>query len=315
MDKKASIVIPVYRAEHTVERCVRSVLEGTYGNVELLLIEDRGGDRSLEICNRLAQADARVRVFANGENRGVSHTRNVGLAKATGEYLMFLDSDDWVEPDFVRSMVEAMAPGVLPVCGYYNHDEVKNGRMDVYGWAGGEAAKAVPLSQGLLQMRQGRLLQMIWNKAFRLDAVRSHGLRFQEDLSCGEDFRFLLDYLQAGKIQCICCLPEVLYHYSRDNGDSLATRFTRIAPEELLQDLCRMYELAGMRGEQLEQTVNGERQAQLSHYAYCYMHDEALTGRQKKQKILELPLPDPMKVYRAQRLLYWKETIKKVLIR
>ena len=92
---KISVIIPVYNAESTLRRCVDSVLAQTFTDFECLLINDGSKDKSGEICDEYAIRDSRVRVF-HKENGGVSSARNVGLDNATGEWIAFVDSDDWV---------------------------------------------------------------------------------------------------------------------------------------------------------------------------------------------------------------------------
>ena len=91
-----SVIVPVYNAEKTLRRCVESIVYGSYRNVEVILIEDHSTDESWALCQTLSQEFDNVRALRNDRNRGVSHTRNRGLEVATGDYIMFCDSDDWV---------------------------------------------------------------------------------------------------------------------------------------------------------------------------------------------------------------------------
>ena len=100
---KISVIIPVYNAESTLRRCVDSVLAQTFTDFECLLINDGSKDKSGEICDEYARKDSRVKVF-HKENGGVSSARNVGLDNARGEWVSFVDSDDWVEGDILESM-------------------------------------------------------------------------------------------------------------------------------------------------------------------------------------------------------------------
>lgn len=95
---KVSIIVPVYKAEKYIKRCVDSIIAQTFSDWELLLIDDGSPDRSGEIIEDYAKADARVRVF-HKENGGVSSARNLGLDNAQGEYLTFVDADDWIDAD------------------------------------------------------------------------------------------------------------------------------------------------------------------------------------------------------------------------
>lgn len=101
-----SVIVPVYKAEKYLERCVNSILNQTYRDLELILVDDGSPDGSPELCDRFAQQDSRVRVI-HKENGGVSTARNAGLEAARGEYIAFVDSDDWIEPYMYETMLSA----------------------------------------------------------------------------------------------------------------------------------------------------------------------------------------------------------------
>ena len=96
MDELISIIVPVYNAEKTLRRCVRSLMGQTYRNLEIILVNDGSKDGSLGLCREFAGEDARIRVI-DQPNGGVSSARNAGLDAATGKFVMFCDSDDWTE--------------------------------------------------------------------------------------------------------------------------------------------------------------------------------------------------------------------------
>ena len=100
-----SVIVPVYNVEAYVERCVRSLLEQDFPDFELLLVDDGSRDRSGALCDALAECDGRIRVF-HKENGGVSFARNVGLDAARGEWVAFVDSDDWVKPGYLSALVD-----------------------------------------------------------------------------------------------------------------------------------------------------------------------------------------------------------------
>lgn len=110
-----SVVIPVYNAEKTLSTCVKAVLEQTYGDLELILINDGSLDKSGECCDRIAVVDARVRVF-HQMNAGVSAARNLGLKKAKGEYITFLDADDIVPQNYLETLYETCREADISIC-------------------------------------------------------------------------------------------------------------------------------------------------------------------------------------------------------
>ena len=102
-EKKVSVIVPVYNAEKYLEKCVNSIVNQTYKNLEIILINDGSKDNSLALCKKF-NADARV-VVIDQENRGAAGARNSGISVATGDYISFVDADDWVENSFIEKLV------------------------------------------------------------------------------------------------------------------------------------------------------------------------------------------------------------------
>lgn len=122
---KVSIIVPVYNTEAYLERCVTSLVNQTYSNLEILLIDDGSKDGSLKMCEKLSQTDSRIRVF-HKENEGLGITRNFGLKNLTGDYVVFADSDDYLPLDAVDIMVAKAleTESDVVVCGYFYNDSV-----------------------------------------------------------------------------------------------------------------------------------------------------------------------------------------------
>ena len=104
MNSKISIIIPIYNSEKFLVRCLDSILNQLYNDFEVILIDDGSKDHSLEICQRYSLLDARFKVYSK-ENGGVSSARNFGLSKAVGSYIVFIDSDDYIAPLFLKSYI------------------------------------------------------------------------------------------------------------------------------------------------------------------------------------------------------------------
>ena len=105
MEQKVSIVVPVYNVEKYLKRCVDSLIEQSYSNLEILLVDDGSKDSSLSICKEYELKDSRIRVF-HKENEGLGLTRNYGIERATGEYITFVDSDDYLTSDAIAAMLD-----------------------------------------------------------------------------------------------------------------------------------------------------------------------------------------------------------------
>lgn len=128
MQKKLiSVIVPVYNNEKYVNRCIDSILNQTYENLEVLLIDDGSTDGSIKICNNWAQKDKRIKVVSQ-KNSGTSNARNHGIKMATGDYVSFVDNDDWLRPEMYQTMLETMTKenAELVFCRFINVDEKYN---------------------------------------------------------------------------------------------------------------------------------------------------------------------------------------------
>ena len=214
MEKLISIIVPVYNAERTLHRCVTSLVEQSYPNIEILLVNDGSKDASLEMCRGYERQDSRIRVI-DKPNGGVSSARNAGLDVARGEYIMFCDSDDWVSPLWCEHMVRNHIPQNLTVC------EI--------AWGGPDAeTKDQQLSEETI-VERNRFLQCSfvmcppWNKLFERNAIQKSVLRFSGDLRLGEDLIFVMEYLCNVQGQ-VRILPQRLYYYDTSTEGSLSKR-------------------------------------------------------------------------------------------
>ena len=123
MDKLISVAIPVYNGETTLRKCVDSILAQTYENIEVILVNDGSTDRSEDICRSYEQIDPRVKVISK-ENGGLSSARNAGIDKSRGEYIFFIDSDDWIDSDTLEVLLNAALQkdtDVTGCCTYFNY--------------------------------------------------------------------------------------------------------------------------------------------------------------------------------------------------
>lgn len=277
MREKVSVIIPAYKAEKTIERCVKSIAEGNYQNIEIILVDDCSPDMTFAKCKMLEKRYDSVIAKQNKENHGVSYTRNQGLKHITGKYLMFVDSDDCVEPDYIERFVYEMERDnlAMAISGYVNHDEVFNNRTDIFGWGNTGSSSAFVLSQKITELYHNRLLQQLWNKIFRTEIVLENEIRFDETISMGEDFRFILNYL-AKVVYCsnkVILIDRPLYHYIRNNEVSLMSRFGDEKITEPLKNVLLMIPLLDMKPEDQKSFYNNEKEKIIGQYAYKIMHN------------------------------------------
>lgn len=215
MDSLVSIIVPVYNAEKYLNRCVDSILVQDYPNFELLLMDDGSTDSSGAVCDAYAQKDSRVRVV-HKENSGVSDTRNCALDLAKGEYIQFLDSDDWIVPEATRLLVRSMEQ--------YQCDMVI---ADFYRVSGERLAQKGDIEEDKVMTRQEFAACMIenpadfyygvlWNKMYRRSIIEEHKIRMDVSISWCEDFLFNLEYIRHAS--SFYALQVPIYYYLKRKG-------------------------------------------------------------------------------------------------
>ena len=215
MTPMVSMIVPVYNSEKTLSRCIDSILNQTYRDFELILLNDGSTDTSGEICDAYAKKDSRVRVV-HKENTGVSDTRNRGIDLARGEYLQFLDSDDWITPDatalFVRTATEQQCDMVISqfyrVIGEHVSQKGaidEDGLMDRSTYANHMMQKPADFYYGVL-----------WNKFYKRSIITEHRLRMDQSISWCEDFMFNLEYVRH--TQTIYAMKVPVYYYVKTKG-------------------------------------------------------------------------------------------------
>lgn len=205
--EKVSIVVPVYNKAHCLARCADSVLGQSWQDFSLILVDDGSTDDSLTLCRKYQEQDSRVQVIAK-TNGGVSTARNAGIEASAGEYIIFLDADDWWEPNFLEAMLslaDRCGKTVLPMCGMYYETAVREKVLF------SQEAETVLDQTGIYPIYCKHFLNMLWNKVFVGELVRRQNIRFLEGLNWGEDKLFILQYLRHIKSYYI--LNQPLYHY------------------------------------------------------------------------------------------------------
>lgn len=175
MEPKVSIIVPVYNAEKSLARCVDSILNQEFRDFELILMDDGSKDRSGEICDGYARADARV-VVVHKENTGVSDTRNQAIARARGTFLQFVDSDDWLTADATKLMVRAAEETGcdMVIADFYRvvgEMVSQKGDIDADQVIGREAFVGF-----MMENPADYYYGVLWNKLYRRSLVEAHGI-------------------------------------------------------------------------------------------------------------------------------------------
>ena len=212
MNPLVSVVIPVYNAEKYIHKCIDGILSQTYHNTEIILVDDGSADNSLSICKEYAQKDSRIRVFSK-ENGGVSSARNMGMDEATGCYLMFLDSDDWLENDTIEKLVKSALDSSADVVVFEYSVDYPDGRSDVHRH---ENLKGNMTIQDAVYHTIAGTNRFAWSKLYKREYVGN--IRFDETIHHGEDTLFAC--LVMAQCRSAYFLPEPLYRYVQSEGSA-----------------------------------------------------------------------------------------------
>jgi len=209
---KISVVVPIYNAEEYLNKCVTSIQNQSYQNLEIILVNDGSTDGSLTICEELAKKDKRIKVISQN-NGGLSNARNKGIDVATGDYIGFVDADDYICNTMYENLLKnALNSGADISCG---HAFVHSRDGKIINLSDDERLITTPTSRkGILNAHlSGMITTAVWDKLFKLDAIR--GIRFNESLF-NEDAGFMMDLCL--KSNSFVCDTNQYYHYIKRRG-------------------------------------------------------------------------------------------------
>ena len=206
---KVSVIVPVYNAEKYLREAIESVLNQTYTDFELLLINDRSTDKSKEICEEYSKKDERIILLENDtENHGPGPTRNIGLDNATGDFIYFMDADDWIDKSLLEICIDRMSETNADIVQFgieYEQDGGKESK--VYYNKGKDLLTRNDIKNDFLNFWNENRLTITLH-LFRKDTVKT--IRFENIIS-GEDVSYVTDAL--ANTQIIAYIPKALYYY------------------------------------------------------------------------------------------------------
>lgn len=220
--KLVSIIVPVYNAEKYLDKCINSILNQTYHNIELILVNDGSTDRSEQICLEYAKNDNRISYFRQ-TNAGPSTSRNNGILKSKGNYIQFLDADDYLDVNSVYTLVNAIRDVDYVIAGYYNISESPKGnskKLVTSSMIGTYLKEDLLLYWG--ELVEEEVFHYTWNKLYKSEFIKDR-IRFNENIKISEDMLFNLDYLS--NINRIKIINEPIYHHVLYNQESLTKRY------------------------------------------------------------------------------------------
>lgn len=236
MDKsnaiKVSIIVPVYNVEKYIDRCLKTLVRQTLKEIEIIVVNDNTPDNSIEICNKYAKEDSRIKIFSK-ENEGLGLTRNYGIERASGEYICFVDSDDYVTENMCEVLYNCAKRNEADVVYGGIYIDNNNGKIimkpcvkDEKKWQGENEVKELLLDfiATKPECKNDTIMEVsVWKALFKKEIFDKNNIRFVSEREfISEDVIFDIDFFL--KSNCIVAIPDCIYYYCV-NENSLSKTF------------------------------------------------------------------------------------------
>ncbi len=279
---KISIIVPIYNAENYLRQCINSILEQTYSNLEIILVDDGAEDKSGEICDELEKTDDRIKVI-HVENGGVSRARNIGLENATGEYIMFIDADDFYEKNSCEILYNTITQNDADfVVGNYINTTA-NGEKWEDPIFSQQSYDNFWLSVNDHKKSFYVMNSVVWNKIFKREFIEKNNFRFKDGMIAEDAIFSISCYFNSDKAYYT---NEVVYNY-RQNKDK--TSITTTCSKEYFLKINETYQmLYSIFEKKHEMGFFRYYYARIAPHMLCRLIDtNSLKGREEEKEIIE----------------------------
>lgn len=217
MDTKVSIIVAVYNVEKFLQRCINSIINQDYYNIEIILVDDCSTDSSGRICDKYSMQDQRIQVIHHTKNMRAGAARNTGMDAATGEFIVFVDGDDWLASDFISYMLHVItvtkSDMAINLVNFTTRDKMQVPDVPIQTWT---AEKA------LTELLYPHLPVGAWNKIYRRNFIERNQLRFKDRYTAEGDLFINTSVQYANHIGVGC---HKSYYYRMNNTQSATTRY------------------------------------------------------------------------------------------
>lgn len=225
-----SVVIPVYNVSDYLERCLHSVVNQSYRNLEIILVDDGSTDNSSIICDRYAKKDRRITVF-HQSNQGVSAARNIALNEASGDFVVFVDSDDFLFPDSISNRLKAMNEAYDLVMGRIQRVDETGAIIDESRFEKQPTVNKIAFLEELFNEEACGYQGFLFDKMFRAQIIKENSIIFNTKVKINEDRLFVFEYaLYCNRVKYI---PEILYVYCQRAESATAKIKATVSSAEL----------------------------------------------------------------------------------
>ena len=222
-----SIIMPVYNTEKYLDKSINSILNQTFRDFELILIDDCSLDKSYMICENYINKDNRIKLLKNNINLGVAKSRNRALNNISGIYLTFVDSDDYIEVNLLEEVYKFLMNQEVDFLKYSCKEEYVNEKDEVVYSKICQVDNyffhdKIEIQNQIINMEKIPLFGYLWNSFYRIDIIKENKILFDEKCMVNEDFVFNINYISY--IKNLYCIDFLGYHYMKRKNNSLSTR-------------------------------------------------------------------------------------------
>ena len=240
---KVSVIVPIYNSEKYIDRCVRSIVNQTFEDIEILLINDGSTDNSINRLYELQKMDSRIRVI-DKENSGVSDTRNLGVAKAKGKYVQFIDSDDYIDSEMIKNTLEEIERenADIIVTGLFLDIESRGELSStVQSFEDEICIDKKQIGEGVLKRLNGTYINSPINKLYKKSIIEQNNIIMDKNISLGEDLLFNIQYFSY--CTKVIFKQKSYYHYFMQVSDNLTFKFrdNKLELMKKLYDECKSF--------------------------------------------------------------------------
>lgn len=281
-----SVVVPVYNVQQFLEKCLNSLKNQSYGNLEIIMVDDGSPDESYKICQKFSDCDIRFR-YIRQENKGLAGARNTGIRNASGDYIIFVDSDDYIDTTAVEEMLGYMQKyqADMVVAGYYADIE-NDGKLEkriVYHSDRGIFSSRQEIAEKTIAMKKNAIIDTSCNKMYRLDIIKENCI-FMPDGELYEDTEFI--YRLLPYIKRMYVTDKAYYHYMQRNVKRITNSFNPSKFKILSQRVATMMTYYESDGIVLTERQQSDIWFWMIRYSFSCLMDLYLPGcpYNKKQK-------------------------------
>ncbi len=283
-----SIVVPVYNVEKYLRQCIDSLIAQTYKDMEIILVDDGSTDGSGKICDEYAEKNEFIRAI-HKENAGLGLARNSGIEKAKGDYVSFVDSDDYLKPDALEMLVKAMDEAGADTC-IGGYTRVRNNGEVIFESAPEKksyaAAEFFPRLMGSLPDKKDSFRPSVWNALYSMEIIRNNNIRFPSEREyIAEDMVFDIDYYRYSNTIAIVNSPGYCY---RVTPGSLTMKYNPERFEKVVFLFKEVFERLTDRGWGEECVLRANRQFFLYLRACIRQQETTISGKTKAEALASI---------------------------